>query len=159
MTTFNTMQSRYAGKCTRCDGDIARGETIAYSRNVGAFHPDCVEQATTGDGLVEQLDTLVAQAEQLVAGLKLIQLAAHDAIGKAASEPTTTTPRARQPRRQPAPQAPTPRPVRNVDPALRTMANPRYTGDAAETVDQVDAADRMRRAGHSARHAAIDYRD
>ena len=38
---MKTMISKYAGQCRTCNGSIARGEMIAWSRYGGAQHPKC----------------------------------------------------------------------------------------------------------------------
>jgi hypothetical protein len=39
--------ARYDGTCTECDGPIARGEQILYTRGEGARHADCPKEQQT----------------------------------------------------------------------------------------------------------------
>ena len=39
------MKSKYKGFCKSCNGDIALGDDIIYSKKYGVYHPDCFQVA------------------------------------------------------------------------------------------------------------------
>lgn len=41
-TEYKLMVSKYDGVCKKCEGHIAKGDDIAYSKEKGVFHPDCI---------------------------------------------------------------------------------------------------------------------
>lgn len=41
---FLSMKSKYAGTCKGCDGPTKVGDDILYSKQLGVYHPECVNQ-------------------------------------------------------------------------------------------------------------------
>jgi len=47
---MKTMQSKFRGQCSRCQGEIRKGEQIAWSRATGALHSACSDPRDTMTG-------------------------------------------------------------------------------------------------------------
>jgi len=79
-----TMTSKYDGVCTICRGMYSKGQTIVWSRAMGAAHPDCHARKTNttlpadlltsiNETLRQQLSKLESQVVQLTAAVRATQ--------------------------------------------------------------------------------------
>lgn len=86
---FRIMDSKYDGKCKKCDGAIAKGDKIAYSKTNGTFHEVCFNSKKEPE-TIDVLDDVKAEvSEKEIETLKKLAETAGittqkllDAIGK-----------------------------------------------------------------------------